>query len=127
MNRKDGLIHERSDDVNPPPLSPGTPTYTMNIPCIHSSMPNDEERMVLLSLVSRVGKNDEVMKDIAITDPDVVSKDDANSNLTVVTSDEFISFGDFENPLTPESNIPCMHSIIGKVNEEFQFWSDISK
>ena len=106
MNRKDGSIHDKSDDVNPPQLPPGAPTYTMNIPCIHSSIPNNGERMVLLSLVSRMVKNDEVMKDIAITDPDVVSKEDANLNLTIVNSDEFISFSDFENPLTPESNIP---------------------
>ena len=28
-------------------------------------------------------------------------------------------------PLPPESNIPCIHSIIEKVNEEFQFWTNI--
>ena len=33
-------------------------------------------------------KNDEVMKDIEITDSDVVSKEDTHSNLTVVNSDE---------------------------------------
>ena len=28
-------------------------------------------------------------------------------------------------PFPPESNMPCIHSIIGEVNEEFQFWTDI--
>jgi len=38
---------------------------------------------------------------------------------------ELLSFGDFETPLSPESNMPYIHSIIGEVNEKFQFWSNI--
>ena len=47
-----GLIYDRSDDINPPPLPPESPVYTTNIPCIHSSIPNNGERIVLPSLVS---------------------------------------------------------------------------
>ena len=57
-----GLIYNRSDEVNPPPLSPESPAYTMNIPCICSSIPNDGERIVLPSSVSRVVKENTVMK-----------------------------------------------------------------
>ena len=27
--------------------------------------------------------------------------------------------------LPPKSNMPCIHSIIGEVNENFQFWTNI--
>ena len=60
---KCGLIYDRNDDINPPPLPPESPTYTMNIPCIHSSIPNNEERIVIPSSVSRVAKNDTMMKE----------------------------------------------------------------
>ena len=30
------------------------------------------------------------------------------------------------SPLPPESNIPCIHSIIEEVNKDFKFWIDIS-
>ena len=47
------LIYDRSDDDNPPSLSPEPTLYAMNIPCIHSSIPNDGE-ILSLPLVSSV-------------------------------------------------------------------------
>jgi len=35
LKRKYGSIYDRSDDVNPPPLPPESPGYTINISCIH--------------------------------------------------------------------------------------------
>ena len=49
---KYGSIYDRSDDINPPPLHPESPAYPMNIPCIHSSIPNDGERIVVSGSVS---------------------------------------------------------------------------
>ena len=47
VKRKYGSIYNRSDDIKPPPLPPESPSYTKNIPCIHSSIPNDGERIVV--------------------------------------------------------------------------------
>ena len=52
LKGKYGLIYNRSDDINPPPLPQESPPYIINIPCIHSSIPNDGEMIVLSSLVS---------------------------------------------------------------------------
>ena len=49
---KYGSIYGRSDDINPPPLSPESPAYIINIQYIHSSIPNDGEKIVLPSSVS---------------------------------------------------------------------------
>ena len=53
---KYGVIYDRSDDVNPPPLPLEPPAYAFNIPCIHSNIPNDGEilSLPLFSLVYRV-------------------------------------------------------------------------
>ena len=47
----------------PPPLPTESSAYTMNIPCIYFSIPNNGERIVLPSLVSRVAKDNAVMKE----------------------------------------------------------------
>ena len=63
VKRQYGLIYDRIDDINPPPLPPESPAYIINTQCIHSSIPNNEERIVLPSLVSQVVKDDAVMKE----------------------------------------------------------------
>ena len=57
-----GLIYDKSDDVNLPPLPPESPAYTTNIPCIHSNIPDNGEilSLPLISLVYRVKQSDEV-------------------------------------------------------------------
>ena len=62
LKRKYGSIYDRSDDVSPPPLLPESTLYTMNIPCIHSSILNDGEILVLplFSLVYRVEQSNDV-------------------------------------------------------------------
>ena len=39
--QKYGSICDRSDNINPPPLPPESPAYTIHIPCIHSNIPNN--------------------------------------------------------------------------------------
>ena len=51
--RKYGSICDKSDDINPPPLPLESPAYTINIPCIHSNIPNNGE-ILLLPLFSLV-------------------------------------------------------------------------
>ena len=53
VKRKSGLIYDRHDAVNPPPLPPESPAYAINIPCIHSNKPNNGEILSLL-LISPV-------------------------------------------------------------------------
>ena len=62
MKRKYGSIHDRSNDVSPPLLPPEPTLYTMNIPCIHSSILNDGKILLLplFSSVYRVEQSDEV-------------------------------------------------------------------
>ena len=42
-----GVICDRSDDDNPPPLSPEPPVYTINLLYIHSIIPNNGEISLL--------------------------------------------------------------------------------
>ena len=58
--------------------------------------------------------------DLAITDPGVVLNEDGNSVLIADDDDD-----NNPPPLPLEPNLPCMHFIIGEVNEDFQFWTDI--
>ena len=77
----------------------------------------------LIDVVTADAAVDLYANDLAITDPGVgvVPNEDANSVL--------IADDDNDNnlpPLPPGPNLPCIHSIIKEVNEEFQFWNDIS-
>ena len=47
VKQKGGLVYDRSDDVNHPPLPPESPVYTMNVLCIHSNIPNNGEILSL--------------------------------------------------------------------------------
>ena len=47
VRQKYGSIIDRSDDFNPPPLPPESSAYAVNIPCIHSNVPNDGEILSL--------------------------------------------------------------------------------
>ena len=51
-----GVIYDRSDDVNPPPLPPESPAYAINIPRVHYNKPNNGEilSLPLFSLVYQV-------------------------------------------------------------------------
>ena len=60
--------------------------------------------------------------DLAITNTGVVLNEDGNSVLIADDDDD----NNNPPPLPPEPNLPCMHSIIGEVNEDFQFWCNIS-
>ena len=61
VKRKYGLFHDRSNDISLPPLPPESTLYTLNKPCIHSSIPNNGEILSLpvFSLVYQVEQSDE--------------------------------------------------------------------
>ena len=56
------VARDYDDDISPPPLPPEPTLCTMNIPCIHSSIPNDGEilSLPLVSSVYRLEQSDDI-------------------------------------------------------------------
>ena len=66
VKQKYGLIYDRNDDVNLPPLPPESPAYAINIPCIHSNILIDGEMLSLplFSLVYQVEQSNRMKNNV---------------------------------------------------------------
>ena len=100
--------------------------FLSNLIVVVAADDNNLNAKLKIDVKNSIGKLNDIRQEYLPTEYNDVKKDSVSddNNYYGVIYDRT----DDDNPpsLPPESNMPCIHSIIGEVNEEFHFWNGIS-